>query len=419
MGQLTTLRIKSLKTKPGRHSDGDGLYLFVKPSGAQSWVLRLQRDGKRHDIGLGSVDFDGRERDEVRSSDELPILLKRHLTLAEARLKAKELRQFAKAGKDPIVERDRDRTGVPTFSAAVVAAHEVLKSGWSERTGDAFLKSLQTYANPTLGRIRVDGIEASHVRDVLAPIWTTKPDLARKVRVRIGQVLNFSHSKGWRTTDAPRKSVSVGLPKQPTGGNYKAMPYVELPGFAQALLEKTPTSGRRALLFMILTAARPGEVRNARWKHIDFENENWIRPAELMKLKKDHTVTLCAPALRLLKEARGITPLQPDDLIFPGQGGKVMSDMSLTKVLRDAQIKYDAHGFRSTFRDWAAEKMPDIPDPVAEAALAHAVPDTTVRAYKRTPFIELRRQLLAAWGTYVLTEDAPGMSAERVAANRD
>ena len=417
MGQLTTLRIKSLKTKPGRHSDGDGLYLFVKPTGAQSWVLRLQRDGKRHDIGLGSVDFDGRERDEVRPSDELPILLKRHLTLAEARLKAKELRQFAKAGKDPIVERDRDRTGVPTFSAAVLAAYEVLKSGWSERTGDAFLKSLQTYANPTLGRIRVDGIEASHVRDVLAPIWTTKPDLARKVRVRIGQVLNFSHSKGWRTTDAPTKSVSVGLPKQPTGGNYKAMPYIELPSFVQTLLEKTPTSGRRALLFMILTAARPGEVRNARWKHIDFENENWIRPAELMKLKKDHTVTLCAPALSLLKEAKGITPLRPDDLIFPGQGGKVMSDMSLTKVLRDAGIKYDAHGFRSAFRDWAAEKMPEIPDPLAEAALAHAVPDTTVRAYKRTPFIELRRQLLAAWGTYVLTNVPPVESAERETAN--
>ena len=399
MGGLTNLRVRS--AGPGRHSDGDGLYLLVKPTGARSWVLRLQREGKRQDIGLGSVDLDGRERREARPSDELPLLLKRNLTLAEARAKARELRQFAKAGKDPIVERDRDRSGAPTFVAASEKAHEALKSAWTKRTAAAFLKSLETYAYPSIGRLRVDSIEPSHIRELLEPIWTTKPDLARKVRVRIGQVLNFSHSKGWRDFEAPGKSVSVGLPKQPKGANFKSMPYAEVPAFIKSLRIRVPTAGRRAIIFMILTAARPGEVRFARWNQIDLAEANWIRPSDIMKRREPHTVSLSRAALALLSEFENIVTSGPEDLLFPGQRGKSLSDMSLTKALRDAGVAYDAHGFRSSFRDWAAEKMPDIPDPVAEAALAHMVPDAVVRAYKRTEFIEMRRRLLEAWGTFV------------------
>lgn len=399
MGALTTLKMKNLK--PGRHSDGDGLYLLVKPSGARSWVLRLQQNGKRHDIGLGSADLVGRAPGEVRPSDELSILSRRHLTLAEARMKARELRQFAKAGRDPIVERDRDRSGAPTFVAAAEATHAALHSAWTKHTGEAFLKSLAMYAYPALGRLTVDTIEASHIRDLLAPIWTTKPDLARKVRVRVGQVLNFSHSKGWRATEAPRKSVSVGLPKQPKGTNFKAMPHADVPSFVGDLLTKAPTAGRRALLFMILTAARPGEVRLAHWGQINFADKTWVRPSTMMKRREPHTVTLSPAALALLAEMKPLDHKEPEGLIFPGQRGKVLSDMSLTKVLRDAGVGFDAHGFRSTFRDWAAESMPEIPDPVAEAALAHVVPDAVVRAYKRTDFMNLRRLLLDAWGRYV------------------
>lgn len=405
MGSLTALKVRNLKA--GRHGDGDGLYLLVKENGSRYWVLRIQRDGKRQDIGLGSVDLGGRESGIVRPSDELSILQKRYLTLGEARVKAGELRQFAKAGKDPLVERDRDRSRVPTFESAALATHQVLKSGWAERTADAFLKSLETYAYPTIGKLRVDAIEASHIRDLLEPIWTTKPDVARKVRVRIGQVLNFSHSKGWRATEAPRKSVSVGLPKQPEGENYRAMPHPELPAFVQLLRKNTPTTGRRALIFMILTASRPGEARHARWEQIDLAKANWTRPAEMMKLKKAHVVTLSPAALGLLAELKALHSREPEGLIFPGKGGKVVSDMTLTKVMRDAGLDYDAHGFRSSFRDWAAEKMPEIPDPVAEAALAHAVPDKTVRSYKRTTFIDMRRRLLDAWGDFILSATSP------------
>lgn len=330
-------------------------------------------------------------------------MLKRSLTLAEARLKARELRQFSRAGKDPIVERDRERVTVPTFKVATIATHEALKAGWIEKNADAFLTSLETYAYPKLADLRVDEIDTAHILDVLAPIWTAKPGLARKVRVRLGQVLNFSHSRGWRSTEAPSKTVSMGLPKQPKGGNFKAMPYAQAPAFVRDLFSKAPTAGRRALLFQILTAARPGEVRFARWRHIDFQAGDWLRPADVMKLREPHTVTLSQPAIALLMQVKGTDAAEPDDLIFASRKGKPLSDMAMTKVLRDAGLQWDAHGFRSAFRDWAAETMPHIPDPVAEAALAHSVADKVVRAYKRTAFVDMRRQLLAAWGEFVTT----------------
>lgn len=377
MGKLTALAVKN--AKPGRHGDGAGLYLMVKPSGAKSWVLRVQRDGRRRDVGLGSTAA---------------------LNLAEARQRAVELRKHALNGRDPIAERDRDRRAIPTFREATNDAHQALKAGWVDKNAAAFLTSLRDYAFPALGDLRVDGIETGHVRDMLVPIWTTKPELARKVRMRVGQVLNFSRSKGWRSTEAPGRSVTVGLPKQPRGKNFKAMPYADVPAFVAALQDASPTTGRHALLVQILTAARPGEVRAARWGQIDFGKREWRRPADMMKGDLEHVVTLSTAAVALLERVRGSATPRPDALVFPGKGGKPMSDMTLKKVVTDAGQAFDPHGFRSSFRDWAAEKMPEIPDPVAEAALAHVVPDKVVRAYKRTTFLDMRRQLLEAWGVF-------------------
>jgi integrase len=379
MGKLTALAVKN--AKPGRHGDGAGLYLLVSSTGAKSWMIRIQQNGKRRDIGLGSVAA---------------------LSLSGARQRAVDLRKHALNGRDPIAERDRDKRATPTFKEAVKSTHAALKKGWVEKNAAAFLTSLETYAYPTLGNLQVDTIEAGHIRDMLEPIWTTKPELARKVRTRVGQVLNFSHSKGWRATEAPGRSITVGLSKQPAGKNFKAMPYAAVPAFVQSLREKAATVGRQALLFQILTAARPGEVRAARWGQIDAEGCDWNRPAETMKGGEAHTVTLNAAALALLEEVRGGCTTKPDELIFAGQRGAMLSNMTMNKVLRSADQPYDAHGFRSSFRDWAAEKMPDVPDPVAEAALAHAVPDMVVRAYKRTTFVEMRRTLLEAWGKFVL-----------------
>lgn len=378
MARLTALGVKN--AKPGRHGDGAGLYLLVKPSGAKSWMLRIQKNGKRRDIGLGSLAA---------------------LSLSEAREKSAELRKHALNGRDPIAERDRDNHSVPTFREATKDTHAALKSGWVEKNAAAFLTSLETYAYPMLGRRQVDTIEASDILGVLAPIWSTKPELARKVRMRIGQVLNYCYSKGWRSAEAPGRAVSVGLPRQPKGRNFSAMHYNDVPAFAADLRASAPTSGRRALLFLICTAARPGEVRFARWGQVDLAMRDWNRPAEIMKEREPHTITLNSAAIALLEEIRGNKIPEADELIFPGVRGKPLSDMTLGKVLRDAGKKFDAHGFRSSFRDWAAERMPAIPDAVAEAALAHAVPDRVVRAYKRTKFIAMRRNLLQAWGKYL------------------
>lgn len=378
MGKLTVVGARN--AKPGRHADGQGLYLLVKPTNAKSWLLRVQTGGQRRDIGLGGF------------SD---------LTLVEAREQAARLRKVARAGGDPVLERDKDRRPVPVFRKAAGECHTELSKGWTDKHAAAFLATLKEHAFPALGNIRVDHIEASTIRDALAPIWIEKPVVARKVRQRISTVLNFSKSKGWRATEAPTTSVTVGLSRQPKGKSFAAMPYIDVPAFFSEAGVKVDTIGRLALMLTITTAARSGEIRSARWSHIDLEEKVWRRPAELMKSREAHDVTLSPVAIALLERAAAFRTDTEDCLIFPGARGNAISDMTLTKVMRDAKQPFTVHGFRSSFRDWAAEKMPTIPDAVAEAALAHAVPDATIAAYKRTKFMEMRRTLLDAWGNYI------------------
>lgn len=403
MSKLTAVTVKS-KKKPGRHADGKGLYLFVKPTGAKTWILRVQVDGKRRDIGLGAVDTssrgDGKNDDTLA---ETPLLHRRVLTLSEAREKAALLRAAAKSGLNPVEERDRERKSIPTFRAAAKAAHTALEKGWSGRGGQTFINSLERHVFPAFGDKRVDAITAADIADSLEPIWLTKMDMARKVRQRVASVLNYSHAKGWRPTEAPSSSVTKLLPDQPPGSNYLSMPYADVPAFVADMRKKTPTTGRQALELHILTGSRPGEIRKARWGQIDIANHNWNRPASIMKGKRapPHTVTLSSFAIELLERVKAGRDVEPNDLIFPGQKGKLISDMTLGKVLRDAKQNYHVHGFRSSFRVWAAEKMPHIPDAVAEAAIAHVVPDKVERAYKRTTLIVMRRKLLEGWGKFV------------------
>ena len=346
-------------------------------------MLRVQVNGRRRDIGLGS------------SSD---------LTLAEAREKAAALRKVARSGRDPIEERDieKNKKVIPTFKEAAVACHKAQKQGWSEKYADAWIQTLETHAYPSLGKMRVDGIEASQIRDALLPIWHSTPVMARKVRQRIGMVLNYSKGEDWRATEAPVKSLSVLMAKQEPGGNFEAMPYADVPAFVAAVLAKPETMGRLALLFTIVTAARSGETRKSKFSFVDRGRAVWNRPANIMKLRKPHTVTLSDYAMTIIEKADQHRTTKADCLIFPGKGGAPLSDMTLTKVLRDAGLPFTVHGFRSSFRDWAAERMPTIPDAVAEAALAHKVPDAVIAAYKRTTFMDMRRQLLDAWGRYVM-----------------
>lgn len=400
---LTVKQVISPNLKPGRYADGGGLYLLVKPTGARSWVLRVQVDGQRRDYGLGGLETATLSQ-RGSMGDDIPLEKKARLTLAEARELSTRYRNVAKAGGNPVAERQKDRSPPPTFKEAAIATHAAQSHGWAKRTADAFLRSLETHAYSVLGNRRVDTIEASDIAAALAPIWTAKPDMAKKTRQRIAAVLDYSHAKKWRSTEAPRASVRALTGKTKKGGNFPAMPYADVPAYFRDLMNGTPTKGRLGLMLVIATVARSIEVREARWQHIATGKREWNRPAELMRKNGEaHTVTLNDAALSVLELIAEIsTPDAPESLLLANGKGGPISDMTISKVMRDAGLPFVPHGFRSSFRDWAAEQHPDIPDPVAEAALSHSVPDAVVRAYKRTNFVQMRRKLLDHWSAFLL-----------------
>ena len=406
MGNLTVLQVKAAKV-PGRYSDGGGLLLVVRESGAKSWLWRGQANGKRRDIGLGTYPDVG---------------------LSEAREKAVASRKLLRAGEDPVaVKRAALEVVVaaPTFREAAQQAHSEQQAGWRNPKHRAqWLSSLEAYAFPSLGDKKVDKIEGPMIREALLPIWLAKPETARRVRQRIGAVLDWAYAKGHRDSEAPMRSLSKGLPRQPKkDGHFAALPYDKLPALMQTLGE-TESIGRLALQFLILTAARSGEVRGTRWSEIDMVTAVWTVPADRMKAGKQHLVPLSAPACAILKRMADVAS---DELVFPGITGRAshgdslgkgrpgsltraagkrpMSDMTLTKVLRTAcSADATVHGMRSSFRDWAAEQT-TFPGEVVEAALSHMIGNKVEAAYRRTNYLEKRRGLMDAWATFVCTRE--------------
>lgn len=420
MGKLTAIKVRNAKPGKGaggkptnsRLSDGEGLSLLVKPSGAKVWVLRVQVNKRSRDIGLGSVDLERVDRKAFGGNDPLAsisLMRQTSLTLEEAREKARVLRKIAKAGADPVQERDRERVATPTFAEAVTETHKALKSGWSDKTAGAFLSSLQNHACPKLGALKVNAIGSAEVITALAPIWTDKPVMARKVRARIGQVLAFAKARGWRTEALPdARELRSGLSKQTDGGHFKAMPYKDCPDFFADQWAKELTASRAALLFALLTGNRSGSIRAAAWEQIDLDAREWRCPATIMKGKKvAHEVALSNAAIALLVRFQPHKELRAG-LIFPGLRGKPLSDMSLTKVLRQAKRDETVHGFRTSFRSWAGEKMPHIPWNVAELAIAHKVGTAVEKAYNRADYLKMRRALFDGWGSFI----APSLSGE-------
>lgn len=379
MGKLTDLKVR--KAGPGVHGDGAGLYLRVKSTGARSWVLRVQFQGKRQDIALGGYPADR--------------------SLSEAREEAARLRKLARQGRDAKAERDREKIVVPTFRKAVAEAHKELGKGWSEKSAASFKSSLDQHIIPRIGDMRVDEIDTAHVIAALAPVWTEKPALAKKLRARLLQVLSFSKARGWRIKALPDpRELRDGLAKQPKAKNFDAMPFAEVPSFFQEQTAKDGTAGRLALLFTIATAARNGEVRKAHWDQMDLKRRTWSRPGEMMKSGLPHVVTLNDAAVEILERAKA---LGSKGLVFPGaREGSKLSDMTLGKILRSKNIAHTVHGFRSSFRDWAAEEMPTVPAMVAEMALSHSVGSKTEQAYLRSDLREMRRTLMDAWSAYLL-----------------
>ena len=389
--------------KAGRHSDGRGLYLLVKPSGTRSWVLRVQYRGERRDYGLGAVALD-KPHPRMQLVD---LTKRRSLSLEEAREKARIGRELAKAGINPSSEWRQEDAVVPTFEAAAREYHAQVSAAWRNgKHGAQWINTLDTYAFPKMGARTVDEIDAPAIQAVLMPIWLTKGETARRVRQRIGVVLDYAKGKGWRDSEAPMRALDQLMKgiKQPKGSNFSAMPREALPAFMSRIGAEEFSVGRLALQFLILTAARSGEVRGATWQEIDTDAGEWRLPPNRMKAGRLHIVPLVPTAVAIVLKLRELFEPEPTDPIFPGLNGKALSDGTLTKALRVAGgSAYTVHGFRSTFRDWAAET--GFADSWAEAALAHGNPDKTEAAYKRTTYFEQRRdKLMPAWASYALND---------------
>lgn len=381
MGKLTANEVKASLSKPGTYSDGDGLFLKVSKTGGASWLLRVQHDGKRRDIGLGSAKL---------------------VTLAGVRAKAAEARRAIREdGRDLVAEKRKAKAEAVTFKEATLTYIDTHKHQWAnDKHEGQWLSTLETYAFPALGSKPVGDITAGEIINAIMRAWTKTPETGRRVKQRICTILDYAHARGWRATEAPHKALAVGkgLPKQQRGKHHAAMQYADVPIFLTRLKASGGVWGRLALEFAILTAARSQEVRKATWGEFNLETALWTVPADHMKMKREHTVPLSPEALAVLQSASAVR-LTGTDLVFPGANGGTMSDMTLLAVIRRMKEPVTVHGFRSSFRTWVAEKT-NFPGEVAEAALAHQNPNEVERAYQRGDLLDKRRTLMEAWGAY-------------------
>jgi integrase len=380
---LTAVKVKSLK-EPGRYADGNGVYLIVEPSGAKRWMLRIMVQGRRRDIGLGGVQL---------------------VSLAEAREKAINLRKVARAGGDPIAER-KAKAGVPTFAEAAHKVHSDHAATWrNEKHTDQWINTLITYVFPIIGERRVDQIEAPDILKVLSAIWLKKPETARRVKQRIGTVLDWAKAAGFRSGDNIVLGVSKGLPKQPERRrHHAALPYAEVPSFVRLLRASDSNEPTKlAFEFLILTATRTNEVLRAQWSEV--KDDVWTISAERMKARREHRVPLPRRCLTILRRAKQFS--DGGEYVFCGRSPeKPLSNMAFLMALRRMEFDVTAHGFRSAFRDWAAERT-NFPREVCEMALAHTIKDKSEAAYRRGDLLDKRRELMTTWSAFVTSHRKP------------
>ena len=373
-----------------RYRDGNGLYLLVRPASRSSgrlWVQRLTVHGRERELGLGSADT---------------------VTLREARRIALENRRIARSGGDP----RRAGGSVPVFADAaesVIAVHQPTWKDGGERHAEDWRSTLGTYAHPRIGRMRVDEIAPRDVLAVLAPIWTAKPGAARKVRQRIGTVMKWAVAQGYRTDNPAGDAIAAALPRAPSITHMRAMPYAEV-GAALALIRASTAAAGVSLAIELqaFCALRPAEARRARWDDIDLDAAVWTIPATGMKRKRAHRVPLSGRAVAVLREAGP----RPVGWVFRSPAtGAPFAESRAAVLFRKLGIEAVPHGFRSSFRDWAAENT-DAPHAVMEAALAHVVRDPVERAYARSDLFARRRELMQQWADYIVAttphaENAP------------
>ena len=398
--KLKALTVERISKKPGLYGDGAGLCLRVTSKTARSWVLRYMLNGTAREMGLGSYP---------------------DISLAEARVAASEARKLKAQGKDPIAAREAVRAQerveaarAVTFRYCASAYIAARKDGWKNAKHAAqWGATLETYAMPVIGELPVQSVDVGMVHRVLEPIWSSKTETASRVRGRIEAILDWATVREFRTGDNPARwkghleNLFPARSKVQKVEHHPALPYAEMGAF-MAALKAQEGIGALAMQFTILTGARTGEVVSAKWSEIDFEAGVWTVPANRMKGGREHRVPLSKPALAILRkrhELRG-----KEAFVFSGaRRGKAISNMAMLQTLRRMErADLTVHGFRSTFRNWAAEQT-TFPREVAEAALAHVVGDKVEAAYRRGDLFEKRRKLMTAWATFCCT---PGADAK-------
>ncbi len=376
-GKLTKRQIETI-SNPGRYSDGSGLYLNVTPTGAKSWVLRTVIKGKRRDIGLGGLSY---------------------TPLQNARMKAQEYRTVARNGGDPLAV---SRKAVPTFRALAIEVHAQRLPTWKNpKHAQQWINTLRDYAYPHIGEMEVDRIGSPEVLAVLSPIWTDKPETAKRVSQRLKAVLDVAKAKGFKVGENPVVTIRDAgiLPKvAKSQKHHAAMHWQDIPAFYESLKARDAMAAY-ALRFLMLTGARTDEVLGATWDEI--EGELWTVPASRMKAGKAHRVPLCEEALAILEPLRALQ----SKYVFEGQKRhRPLSNMAMEMLLRRMNI-LDAtvHGFRSSFRDWAGDAA-KAPREVAEACLAHSLGNAVEQAYARSDLLDRRRGLMVRWAGFVAGE---------------
>ena len=393
--RLSARAVTSAKER-GLHTDGGGLFLQVARNGSRSWLFRFTLRGKTRHMGLGPIDL---------------------VSLAEARAAAFECRRLCLDGNDPIEQR-KARRAEERLSAAQAITFDECAAGFIAAQSAAWRNgkhraqwsaTLKTYVTPVFGSVSVQKVDTALVMRVLEPIWTTKAETASRLRGRIELILNWATARGFRQGENParwRGHLANLLPARArvqTVKHHAALPYPEIGAFMADLRAREGVAAA-ALEFLILTAARTSEVLGARWQEIDLTKRTWIVPADRMKGRREHRVPLSNAVCAALKRLHGLH----DEVVFPGTTrNRPLSNMALLVLLRRMNRgDLTVHGFRSTFRDWAAEHT-DYPPEVAEMALAHSVSDKVEAAYRRGDLFEKRNHLMSAWAEYCASAQGP------------
>ena len=390
MAKANRLTVKEIDgLPPGIHGDGNCLFLRVRPGGSRQWVQIVQVDGRRMERGLGGY----------------PLV-----SLQEAREVAFENRRAIRRGENPFVRRRALSAAIsngtavvsnaPTFAEALEAVVDIRRPSWKDPKAEkTWRSSLNRHAMPAIGNMAVDAIAMRDVEAILTPIWQVKCQTARNVKQRIHAVMAWAIAHGHRT-DNPVDAVDAILPKQnELKTHHRALPYADVPAAIATVREtRVHASTKLAFELMVLTATRSGEARGASWDEVDIDAATWTIPAGRMKAGVEHTVPLSNAAVDVLQAAAA--EFGRDGLIFPSTKGTVTRDANMSNMLKTAGVAAVPHGFRSSFRNWAAEN--GVERDVAEAALAHKVGNAVEAAYLRTDYLEKRREVMAKWARHCL-----------------